>query len=197
MYDTAVLAKKNRIKNTMHSCGYIREKPLRKLSRYMDAADIDLKAFTEEFYLRICGGSLKPVLDALVVLKEEGVWIEITNLIIPTLNDAMKNIREMSRWIQKNLGADVPIHFSRFFPHYKLSNLPPTSLETLTAARKTAMDAGLKFVYIGNMRDEGENTFCPHCKRLLIERIGYFVKQNNVTDGKCRFCRVPIPGVWS
>jgi pyruvate formate lyase activating enzyme len=125
------------------------------------------------------------------------VWIEITNLIIPTLNDAMKNIREMSRWIQKNLGADVPIHFSRFFPHYKLSNLPPTSLETLTAARKTAMDAGLKFVYIGNMRDEGENTFCPHCKRLLIERIGYFVKQNNVTDGKCRFCRVPIPGVWS
>ena len=125
------------------------------------------------------------------------MWLEITNLVIPTLNDDMKNIREMSRWMVKNLGADVPLHFSRFFPNYKLANLPPTPLETLTEARKTAMEAGLKFVYIGNMRHEGENTFCPKCKKLLIERVGYVVKQNNVSNGRCRFCSTSLPGIWS
>ncbi len=197
MYDTAVIAKKQGIKNTMHSCGYINEKPLRTLSKYMDAADIDLKGFTEDFYSRICSGSLRPVLNSLVILKEEGVWLEITNLVIPTLNDDLKIIREMSRWIVKNLGADVPIHFSRFFPHYKLTNLPPTPIETLEGARKTAMDAGLKFVYIGNILHEGENTFCPKCKKVLIERMGYFVKQNHVSNGKCKFCNTSIAGVWS
>jgi pyruvate formate lyase activating enzyme len=197
MYDTAVLAKKSGIRNTMHSCGYINEKPLRRLARYLNAADIDLKSFTEDFYNRICGGSLKPVLRSLVVLKEEAIWLEVTNLVIPTLNDNIKTIAEMSRWMVKNLGADVPLHFSRFFPNYKLNNLPPTPVETLTDARKAAMDAGLKFVYIGNIRHEAESTFCPHCKKLLIERIGYFVKQNNISNGKCRFCGTPIPGVWS
>ena len=197
MYDTAVIAKKQGIKNTMHSCGYINEKPLRTLSKYMDAADIDLKGFTEDFYSRICNGSLRPVLNSLVILKEEGVWLEITNLVIPTLNDDLKIIREMSRWIVRNLGVDVPIHFSRFFPHYKLTNLPPTPIETLEGARKTAMDAGLKFVYIGNILHEGENTFCPKCKKVLIERMGYFVKQNHVSNGKCKFCSTSIPGVWS
>ena len=197
MYDTAVLAKKSGIRNTMHSCGYINEKPLKKLSRYLNAADIDLKSFTEDFYGRICGGSLKPVLHSLVVLKEEGIWLEVTNLVIPTLNDNMKTIGEMSRWMVKNLGADVPLHFSRFFPNYKLNNLPPTPVETLADARKAAMDAGLKFVYIGNIRHEAESTFCPHCKKLLIERIGYFIKQNNISNGRCRFCGTPIAGVWS
>ena len=196
MYDTAVIAKKQGIKNTMHSCGYINEKPLRHLSKYLDAADIDLKAFTEDFYDRICGGSLRPVLNALVALKQEGVWLEITNLVISTLNDDMKNIRDMSKWIVKNLGSDVPLHFSRFFPHYKLTNLPPTPLETLTEARKTAMDAGLKFVYIGNIRHEAESTFCPQCRKLLIERIGYVVKQNHIANGKCRFCGTAMPGIW-
>lgn len=197
MYDTALIARKYTIKNTMHSCGYMKEKPLRTLSKYMDAANIDLKAFTEDFYGKICGGSLKPVLNSLVVLKEEGVWLEITNLVIPTLNDDMKNIKEMCRWILKNLGPDVPIHFSRFYPSYKLTNLPPTPLETLTEARKAAMDAGLKFVYIGNIRHEGESTFCPKCRKMLIERTGYFVKLNNISNGKCRFCGTSIAGVWS
>ena len=197
MYDTALIARKYTIKNTMHSCGYMKEKPLRTLSKYMDAANIDLKAFTEDFYGKICGGSLKPVLNSLVVLKEEGVWLEITNLVIPTLNDDMKNIKEMCRWILKNLGPDVPVHFSRFYPSYKLTNLPPTPLETLTEARKAAMDAGLKFVYIGNIRHEGESTFCPKCRKMLIERVGYFVKLNNISNGKCRFCGTSIAGVWS
>lgn len=197
MYDTAVIAKKRGIKNTMHSCGYINEKPLRRLTKYMDAADIDLKGFTEDFYRRICNGSLKPVLDSLTVLKEEGVWLEITNLVIPTLNDDLKKISEMSRWIIKNLGPDVPIHFSRFFPHYKLTNLPPTPVETLEGTRKTAMDAGLKYVYIGNIRHDGENTICPKCRKMIIERIGYFVKENHITNGKCKFCNTAIAGVWS
>lgn len=197
MYDTAIIAKKYGVKNTMHSCGYINEKPLRKLSKYVDAADIDLKGFTEDFYSKVCSGSLKPVLKSLVVLREEGVWLEITNLVITTLNDNMKTVREMCKWILKNLGPDVPIHFSRFVPHYKLTNLPPTPLETLVEARKTAMDVGLKFAYIGNIRHEGENTFCPKCKKLLIERVGFFVKQNNVANGKCKFCNISIPGVWS
>lgn len=197
MYDTALIARKYTIKNTMHSCGYMKEKPLRTLSKYMDAANIDLKAFTEDFYGKICGGSLKPVLNSLVVLKEEGVWLEITNLVIPTLNDDMKNIKEMCRWILKNLEPDVPVHFSRFYPSYKLTNLPPTPLETLTEARKAAMDAGLKFVYIGNIRHEGESTFCPKCRKMLIERVGYFVKLNNISNGKCRFCGTSIAGVWS
>ena len=197
MYDTAVIAKKYDIKNTMHSCGYINEKPLRKLSKYMNAANIDLKGFTEDFYNRICNGSLKPVLNSLVVLKQEGVWLEITNLVLPTLNDDMKTIREMCKWIKKNLGVDTPIHFSRFYPQYKLDNLPPTPLETITEARKTAMDVGLKYVYIGNIRHEGENTYCPKCKKMLIEREGYFVKQNNIVNGKCKFCSTSIAGVWS
>jgi pyruvate formate lyase activating enzyme len=197
MYDTAKIARGFAIKNTMHTCGYISEKPLRNLSKLMDAADVDLKAFTEDFYSRICGGRLKPVLDSLLILKSEGVWLEITNLVIPTLNDDMKRIKEMCGWIVKNLGADVPIHFSRFFPYYKLKDLPPTPLETMTKARETAMDAGLKFVYIGNLRSEGENTYCPECKRIIVERVGYHVKQKNISTGKCDFCRASIPGIWA
>lgn len=197
MYDTAIIAKKKGVKNTMHSCGYINEKPLRKLTKYMDAANIDLKGFSEDFYAKNCNGSLKPVLNSLIVLKQENVWLEITNLVIPTLNDDMKQIKEMCKWIMKNLGSDVPIHFSRFFPHYKLMNLPPTPLEILIQARKTAMEVGLKFVYIGNIRHEAESTYCPECKKILIERIGYFVKQNNIKNGECGFCGNRIPGVWS
>lgn len=197
MYDTAQIAKNFNLKNAMHTCGYINERPLQELTKYLDAADVDLKAFTEDFYSRICGSRLKPVLEALVLLKKQGVWLEITNLVIPTLNDDMKNIREMCKWITVNLGTDVPLHFSRFFPYYKLKDLPPTPLETLKDARNTAMDAGLKYVYIGNLRSEAENTYCPGCRKLLIERIGYNVRQNNIRNAKCKFCGTAIAGVWS
>ncbi|MFN3740472.1 MAG: AmmeMemoRadiSam system radical SAM enzyme [Thermodesulfovibrionales bacterium] len=196
MFDTAILAHKFNIKNTMHTCGYIKEKPLRELSRYMDAADVDLKAFTEDFYARLCGGRLRPVLNTLIVLKSEGVWLEITNLLIPTLNDDKQRIKEMCLWIRDNLGPDVPLHFSRFFPDYKLKNLPPTPIETLTMARNIALESGLRYVYIGNIRTEAENTYCHNCKRLLIERHGYFVKVNNIINKRCRFCGTMIPGVW-
>jgi pyruvate formate lyase activating enzyme len=196
MYDTAVIAQKYGIKNTVHTCGYINEKPLRELSKQIDAACVDLKAFTEEFYAKLCGGRLKPVLDALVVLKDEGVWIEITNLVIPTHNDDMKKVLQMCKWIVKELGPDVPIHFSRFFPHYKLKNLPPTPFETLTNARQMALDAGILYPYIGNIRSAAENTYCPNCQRLLIERIGYQTRQINISGGRCRYCGTLIAGLW-
>jgi pyruvate formate lyase activating enzyme len=196
MYDASKIAKNYGILNTMHSCGYINEKPLRELCKYMDAACIDLKAFTEDFYAKLCGGRLKPVLDALVVLKEEGVWTEIVNLVIPTHNDDPKQIDAMCRWIVKNLGDDVPIHFSRFFPYHKLKNLPPTPFETLKVAWETARNAGLKYVYIGNMRTDAENTFCHVCKKIIIKRVGYTVKEVNIIDGRCKFCAAEIPGIW-
>jgi pyruvate formate lyase activating enzyme len=197
MYDTAVVARRYGVRNTVHTCGYIKEKPLRALSKYLDAADVDLKAFTEDFYGRICGGRLKPVLDSIVVLREEGVWLELTNLVIPTLNDDMREIRSMCKWVVQNAGPDVPLHFSRFFPYYKMKDLPRTPVRTLEAARETAMEAGLRYVYIGNYRSEAENTYCHDCRRLLIERIGYFVRQNRLTDGRCPYCGTDIPGIWA
>ncbi len=196
MYDTSVIAGKYGVKNTVHTCGYINEKPLRELSRYLDAVCVDLKAFTESFYAKLCGGRLKPVLDSLIVLKDEGIWIEITNLVIPTHNDDLRKVDEMCKWIVKNLGPDVPIHFSRFFPHYKLKNLPPTPFETLKDVRQTALDNGIRYAYIGNIKSDAENTYCPNCKRLLIGRSGYLVEQNNITGGRCRFCNTEIAGLW-
>jgi pyruvate formate lyase activating enzyme len=195
MYDTAVLARSYGLTNSMHTCGYINEAPLRELCRHMDAADVDLKAFTGDFYERVCGGRLQPVLDAIVTLREEGVWLEITNLVIPTLNDSKKEIREMSRWLVKNAGEDTPLHLSRFFPYYKLKNLPPTPGETLVRARAEAMDAGLRYVYTGNMRPDAEHTYCPSCGKVVIERTGYRVRAIKVRDGKCMFCQVAIAGV--
>jgi len=197
MYDSAVIAHESGLKNVMHSCGYINERPLRRLCGYLDAVDVDLKAFTEDFYARICGGRLRPVLDSLVTIKQEEVWLEITNLVIPTLNDDVLTIREMCRWIVKNLGPDVPVHFSRFFPQYKLKNLPPTPYETLERARNEALDTGLRYVYLGNIRSDAENTYCPKCKKILIKREGYQVSMNNIRKGKCRFCWTSVPGIWT
>lgn len=196
MYDTAVLARRFNILNTVHTCGYINERPLRELAGLLDAADVDLKAFNEDFYGRICGGRLKPVLDAIVTLTEEGVWVEITNLVIPTLNDDPREIYDMCRWIYENAGPDTPLHLSRFFPYYKLKNLPPTPVETLLSAKKAAMDAGLRYVYIGNVRSEGSNTLCPSCGKLLIERAGYHVLQNLVKNSRCPYCHTRIEGIW-
>ena len=197
MYDTAVLAHEAGLMANMHSCGYINERPLRDLCRHLDAADIDLKAFTEDFYARICGGRLKPVLDAIVTLREEGVWLELTNLVIPTLNDDLGKVRQMCKWIIANAGEHTPIHFSRFFPHYKLKNLPPTPVQTLVNVYKTAREAGLKYVYLGNMRSQAENTYCHNCSSLLIRRVGYRIAANRLKDGHCPVCNVLVPGVWA
>ena len=198
MMDTAKIAKSSGIKNVWVTQAYINEKPLRELCNYLDAANVDLKYFNEKTYAEVSAGRLQTVLNSLKILKEEKVWFEITNLVIPSINDNLDEIREMCRWIVKNLGRDYPLHFSRFHPQYKLLYLPPTPTSTLEDARNIAIDEGLKFVYIGNVPGhKGQNTYCPNDGKLLIERKGYKIVQNNVEEGHCRYCGEKIAGVWS
>lgn len=197
MYDCAVEGHKKGVKSVMISNGYINKEPMKDLCGVLDAVKIDLKAYTEKFYKEVCAGELKPVLDTLVLLKKEGMWTEIVYLIVPTLNDNEKDIKAMCRWIKAELGSDVPLHFSRFYPQYMIKNLPPTPIETLEMARNTALAEGLHFVYIGNVTPhKGESTYCPGCGRVLIKRIGYTILEINLKDGKCKFCKTEIPGVW-
>jgi len=197
MFDTAELARRFGLLNTVHTCGYINRAPLDRLAPLLDAVDVDLKAFSEDFYARICGGRLRPVLEAIVRLKEHGVWLEITHLLIPTLNDDPADTYRMCRWIHDQAGPDTPLHISRFFPYYRMKNLPPTPVESLLAARKAAMDAGLRYVYIGNVHRMGGETRCPSCGALLVQRLGYTVKQNRIRDGACPVCGTPIAGIWT
>ena len=196
VYDIARIARKNKIKNVMITNGYINEEPIKKLYKYIDGANIDIKAFTEKFYKQETASSLKPVLNAIKKIKQQGTWIEITNLIIPTLNDNPDEIKEMTEWIKKNLGKDTPLHFTAFYPAYKRMDIPPTSLKILEKAYKIAKDTGLSFVYLGNVMSEKENTYCPKCGALLIERKGLFLEKNNLVDGKCPKCGQEIKGVW-
>jgi len=197
MLDTAKLAKRRGVASVMISNGYIKEKPMAELCESLSAVKIDLKAFTEKFYSEICSGKLQPVLDTLKLLKKKEMWFEIVVLIIPTLNDTDDEIARMCEWIHGELGPDVPIHFSRFHPTYKIKNLAPTPISTLTRARETAMGAGLNYAYIGNVPGhEGESTYCPKCKRPIVARIGYAVTNMAVKDGKCKHCGRSIPGVW-
>lgn len=197
MLDTAKLARAKGLKNLMITAGYINPEPLRELAQFIDAANVDLKGFSEEYYQQVVFGDLKTVLQSLKILQEEGVWIEITNLIVPTLNDDLKLIRQMCAWIRENLGPDVPLHFSRFHPMYKLKNLPPTPVETLEEARRIAFEEGLHYVYIGNVYGhKAENTVCPYDGKVLIARVGYNIIENNTIEGRCKFCGEEIPGIW-
>jgi pyruvate formate lyase activating enzyme len=198
MWDTAQLARKAGLLNVCHSNGFINPGPLQNLCKVLDAANIDLKGFTESFYQELCSGELAPVLKTLKILRQEKVHVEITNLTIPTKNDEMSVVKEMCLWIKKELGPDTPIHFSRFYPLYKLRSLPPTPVSTLERARAVALSAGLEYVYIGNVPGhEGEHTFCPKCKRLLIQRTGYMIGEVHLKAGKCSYCGKPIPGIWT
>jgi pyruvate formate lyase activating enzyme len=198
MVDICQLAKKAGLLNVCHSNGFINPEPLKNLCKVMDAANIDLKGFTEAFYSDVCSGEIAPVLETLKTLKKEKVHLEITNLVIPTQNDDLSRLKEMCLWIEKELGADTPVHFSRFYPLYKLRSLPPTPVSTLEKARSTALSSGLEYVYIGNIPGhEGEHTFCPKCKKVLIQRIGYMVGENHLKGGKCQYCGKPIPGIWT
>jgi pyruvate formate lyase activating enzyme len=197
MFDIAHLAREAGIRNVMVSNGYINAGPLKKLIPLLDAANIDLKSLDDEVYRTLNGGSLKPVLNTLRILKEHGVWIEITHLIVSTYTDRLDNIKRLCEWLVSNGFAEFPIHFSRFFPTYKLGHLRPTPVEVLKQAREIALKAGCKYVYVGNIHDTDSNTYCPHCKKLVIERMGYWVGQMKVTDGKCPYCGASIAGVWS
>jgi len=179
------------------SAGFINPEPLRALCAAVDAIKIDLKGFDAEFYRTICGGELSPVLEALRTIAQTGVHLEIVNLVVPTLNDRMDQLRALAGWVAGTLGRDVPLHFSRFFPQYKLANLPPTPIETLIEAREVAMAEGLRFVYVGNVPgDPGNNTYCPRCGQAVIERDGFAVLAYRLQGDRCASCGERIPGVW-
>ena len=197
MLDCAVAGRESGIPNVMISNGYIQKKPMRELCRYLGAVKIDLKAFTEKFYQEQCGGKLQPVLDTLLLLRGEKVWFEVVVLIIPTLNDSPQEIDRMTRWIHRELGPAVPLHFTRYFPTFMIRNIPATPSATLTRAREIAMGNGLQFVYVGNVLSDAENTFCPACKKTLIERVSYAVNVVGMKGNACKFCGAKIPGVFS
>jgi len=197
MLETAKLAKEAGLRNVMHSNGYINEEPLRELAGYLDAANIDLKGISDEYYGKFTGGTVEPVLRSLKVLKQEGVHLEITNLVLPGFNDDQESVKEMCLWIKENLGEDIPVHFSRFWPMYKMVSLDPTPPETLERIGRDAEDCGLNYVYIGNVAgNPAESTYCPDCSRIVIKRVGYMIQEVNLEDGKCKFCGEKISGVW-
>lgn len=194
--DIAKIARQKGLKNVVISAGYINEQPLRELCQYVDAIKIDLKAFKQSFYDKMTGGQIAPILRNLKIIQEQGVWLEIVNLVIPGENDSPEEIRQMAEWIKDNLGEEVPLHFTRFHPMYKLQNLPPTPEETLKKAREIALEIGLKYVYTGNIGNIAmESTYCPSSGALAIKRHGHFVLQNNLQDGLC-LDGEKIPGVW-
>ena len=198
VYETSLLARKAGVKNVLKSNGYVNPEPLRKLCTVADAANIDLKSFRESTYLKLSGGKLQLVLEALKIYRDSGVWLEITNLIIPSWTDKPEEIAAMCKWLGENGFKDTPIHFSRFYPVYKLEQLPPTPVELLKNAAKIAAGEGLRYVYTGNVPgNELADTFCPECGSMLISREGYRIVFNNITKGKCNKCGKEIRGVWT
>ncbi|HOY08472.1 MAG TPA: AmmeMemoRadiSam system radical SAM enzyme [Candidatus Omnitrophota bacterium] len=195
--DTSRLAHTHGLLNVMVTAGYIEKKPLLELCPHIDAANVDLKGITDDFYRNMSEATLQPVLDAIMIMKQNNVFVELTNLVVPTWNDKPKDIRNLCRWVAQNPGKDTPVHFSRFTPMHKLTNLPPTPVETLSMAWDIAKEEGLQFAYVGNVPGHpGNNTYCPNDQKLLLKRIGYTILENHIIDGKCEFCQTPIPGIW-
>jgi pyruvate formate lyase activating enzyme len=192
-------AKEQGIRNLCHTNGFINKRPLMELIQTLDAVNVDLKGFSDDYYRTMCQGWLKPITECLLFLKAKGVHLEISNLVIPTKNDNTDTTRRMCKWIKENLGAETPLHFIRFYPHYKLTHLPPTPVSILEAMRNTALSEGLKFSYIVNLPGHpGAHTYCPRCSRLLIRRSGFVVEELHIKEnGRCKFCNESISGVWS
>ncbi|MCD6360302.1 MAG: AmmeMemoRadiSam system radical SAM enzyme, partial [Armatimonadetes bacterium] len=199
MYDTARAGRERGLRSVMISSGFINREPLLQLAPHLDAIKIDLKGFDEQFYLQYCGGSLEPVKQTIKRVKALGKWLEIVCLIVPTINDDTDSVRRMSEWILRAVGDEVPVHFTRFMPAYRLKHLPPTPIPTLERCWKTAREAGLKYVYIGNAPGhDAENTVCAGCGKVVIRRYGYQILEMHVKpNGACRFCGTKIPGVWA
>jgi pyruvate formate lyase activating enzyme len=197
MLATARLARQAGLYNAVISAGFINPEPLRELCGAVDAIKVDLKGYDEEFYRKVCSAELGPVLTAIRTIHEMGVHLEIVNLVVPTLNDNLEQLAALSRWVAAEISPDVPLHFSRFYPEYKLTNLPPTPVETLEQARQIALEKGMRFVYIGNVPGHaGDNTYCPACGRPIIVRQGFAVVEYHLRGGKCAYCGAAIPGVW-
>ncbi len=198
MVDIAKLAKEEGLKTANISAGYINQKPLKELLPYLDAMKIDLKGFNDKTYQKLNQGRLQPILDSIKTVHESDTWLEIVNLIVPGYTDNLDEIKEMCQWIYDEVGPDVPLHFSRFSPAYKLPNLPPTPEETLLSARQICLDVGLNYVYIGNLQTkDAANTYCPANNEVVIKRNAFLVEENKINpDGSSDLCPFPIPGVW-
>jgi len=197
VYDTSKIAKKEKIYNVYVSNGYMSEQTINLMNGLIDAANIDIKGFTEKFYREICGASLEKLLNSIKLLKKTGMWIEITTLLIPGLNDDEEQIKGIINFVKDELGKETPLHFSLFYPHYKLSHLPPTPVKEARKAREMALENGLRYVYTGNYPgDEGENTYCYNCKNLLIKRYGFTIEKNLIEKGRCPYCGVNIDGIF-
>jgi pyruvate formate lyase activating enzyme len=196
--DVSKLAKEEGIKSVMVTNGYIDKEARKDVFKFIDAANVDLKAFTENFYHKLTFSHLQPVLDTLIwLVKETNVWLEITTLLIPNENDSEDEIKKMCDWITQNLGEEIPLHFTAFHPDFKMNNKQRTPLETLQRARKIAIQSGIKFCYLGNVWDEiGHTTFCPSCNKPIIKRSWHEVIEYHLIDDHCKFCNEKINGVF-
>ena len=196
-YDTAKLAAQKGIRNVFVTNGYMTEEALQMIHPFLDAANVDLKAFTEGFYKTTCKAKLVHVKETLKRMKSLGIFVEVTTLIIPGLNDDKRELENLSAFLVDTLGPETPWHISRFHPTYKLTDRPPTPVETLIRAREIGVKAGLKYVYTGNVPGEsGEKTFCDQCDHLLIDRWGFYVRDNRIKNGRCPQCNAAVDGVW-
>jgi pyruvate formate lyase activating enzyme len=195
-YHIALLASLDGLANIFVTNGYMTQQMLEMFHPYLDAANVDLKAFRKETYRRYVGAGLQPVLDDLKLIKQMGIWLEVTTLVIPDLNDDPAELRDAARFIAQELGPDSPWHISRFFPGYKMTDRPPTPIETLHKAQEIGLEEGLRYVYLGNVAEES-NTTCHDCGQLLIRRQGYWIAENNIREGRCPNCGASIAGVWT
>jgi pyruvate formate lyase activating enzyme len=196
MHDIAKLARAQKIKNVTVTNGFINPEPLNELCKVLDGSNIDFKG-SDKYYAKLCSAWRKPVEEAVKIMCEKGVWVELTSLIIPGYNDKEKDVKEIALWTKKNLGADVPLHFSAFYPSYKMLTTPSTNPEIIMKARQIALKAGLNYVYAGNIpNEEGLTTYCPGCKKPVITRSGFYLKENKLIGGKCPYCNEEIQGVW-
>jgi pyruvate formate lyase activating enzyme len=198
LLDIASAARMRGIRSVMVTCGFMAQAPLAEICKALDAVKVDLKGFSESFYRDACGSELKPVLRTIKQIAKSRVHLEIVNLVVPTLNDSDRMIADLSDWVMGELGPDVPLHFSRFRPDYQMPHLPPTPTATLERARSSAMDRGLRYVYVGNVPGHpANNTVCPFCKKEVIRRTLFFVEGSNIKDGKCGYCGKRIAGVFA
>jgi len=194
--ETGRLAREEGLKNIFVTNGFMTQEALEAASPWLDAANVDLKSFRDEFYRRHCGARLEPVLETLRAMRQRGIWVEVTTLVIPTLNDDEGELREIAAFI-RSLGEDVPWHVSRFFPRYELQSLPPTPLQTIERALAIGKEAGLRHVYGGNVPgSDSDNTYCAACHNLLIARQGYSIRAYNLQGSRCRRCGTELAGVF-
>ena len=196
--DIARQGRKQRMKSVLVSCGFMNLRPLDEMCEVLDAIKIDLKGFSPDFYRDVCGAELDPVLRSIKQISRKGVHLEIVNLVVPTLNHSPAMMTRLIEWVAGEIGPDVPLHFTRFHPAYQMLQLPPTPVSTLETAYETAKSKGLHYPYVGNVPSHpGNHTYCPSCGKTVVERTGFFVLSNRITNGKCPFCGRAIAGVWS